>query len=355
MSNQFVCSNCFGNPDLKGLLEKISDVQLGTCDFCGKHNAPIYSLASISQKIKDCLLKKYCMDSSATQDIIEIIVSETQCSGLLAHQIKKILNLSNNLMNKKDAYWRLWLYNPSDLEQSFESFVSHITHSRRFILKDEEFTFLQQLSSFFQEHEGFITLLEDNIVLYRARQGTYANFRELLAPPYPYSCTNNRMTPAGIQGSLYLADSPITAIKEVSKILSVGNTFTVATVKVLESLMVLDLSKKVEEVSCFHPDYTMRSFLNGFIKEISKPIDDNAKDYQYVPTQIIAEFLKLHLELDGIIYPSSIYPSGKNYVLFGDYNAPLNRIDLPELKALEFTELKPYQIGPDCTISEFLT
>lgn len=324
MVNQFVCSNCFGNTDLKRFLKETSVSLTGNCDFCKSHNVPIYPLTTISQKIKDCLFNKYCEDSSATQDVITIIASEAQCNNLLAAQIKNILNLPDNLMNKKDAYWLLNSYNPLDLKQSFESFVFYIKHTRRFILTDEDFSFLKQLSSFLTQ-KSFISTLTEGTILYRARQGKHTNKRDLWAPPYPYSPSNNRMTPAGVEGSLYVADSPNTAIKEVRGEAPV----TVAKIKILEDLLVLDLSNKPNSVSCFHKDYLMYSFLNAFIEEISKSIKSNEKDYEYVPTQIIAEFLRIKLCLDGIVYRSSIYPDGRNYVLFGQYNLPCNRTELP--------------------------
>jgi hypothetical protein len=68
-------------------------------------------------------------------------------------------------------------------------------------------------------------------------------------------------------------------------------------------------------------------FLVRFREEISKPIFDFNSHLDYVPTQVVAEFLTTKLvvevgseqrKIDGIVYGSAQKPGGKNLALFGD-------------------------------------
>lgn len=52
-----------------------------------------------------------------------------------------------------------------------------------------------------------------------------------------------------------------------------------------------------------------------FAREISKPVSEKEAELEYVPTQLLAEYIR-KLGYKGIIFSSSVNPGGKNYVLF---------------------------------------
>jgi RES domain len=68
-------------------------------------------------------------------------------------------------------------------------------------------------------------------------------------------------------------------------------------------------------------------FLHHFGDEISKPISDSVKAYEYVPTQVMTEYFRhlFHREsgepLNGIAFRSSKNPGGICYTLFFDSTA----------------------------------
>lgn len=55
--------------------------------------------------------------------------------------------------------------------------------------------------------------------------------------------------------------------------------------------------------------------LEKFINEIKKPISENESRLEYIPIQILAEYIKLK-GYDGFIFDSSKNENGKNLVLF---------------------------------------
>jgi hypothetical protein len=62
-------------------------------------------------------------------------------------------------------------------------------------------------------------------------------------------------------------------------------------------------------------------FMHAFTREITKPVDrDERVHIDYIPSQVVTEYIrssKIGTEyIDGIRYPSSLQPGGRNLVLF---------------------------------------
>ena len=70
-------------------------------------------------------------------------------------------------------------------------------------------------------------------------------------------------------------------------------------------------------------------FLKAFAKDISKHIHKNDTSIEYVPTQVITEYIKFNptLKVDGIIYPSAKDNNVSNYVLFMDNEQSLEKLN----------------------------
>jgi len=174
-----------------------------------------------------------------------------------------------------------------------------------------------------------------------------------LGTPQPSIARHNRMSPAGIS-MLHVANDAATAAAEVSSGPPIGSVLTVAEFENLRPLRVLDLSTIEAVPSLFDKERRhMRmalTFLGHFAEEISKPISDFEKPYEYVPTQVMTEYFR-HLfhqpreirippfplpfesvsnrpppspstyietnpQLDGIAFRSSKRVGGVNYTLF---------------------------------------
>lgn len=127
------------------------------------------------------------------------------------------------------------------------------------------------------------------------------------------------MSPPGIS-YVYVSKDPATCIAEIKP--NVGSEVWLAKFVTQRCLRILDLTMvpRVHLPSIFDPAYDhqlrwARDFFEHFQSEISRPTagDDNLLDY--VPTQVLAEFI--HSQgYDGIKFKSSQKPSGVNYTLF---------------------------------------
>jgi len=74
----------------------------------------------------------------------------------------------------------------------------------------------------------------------------------------------------------------------------------------------------VRKLSKFNEDiYCGEEFILNFLFDISKPINESDTALEYVPTQILSEYI-WSLGYDGFIFDSNQNKGGENLVLFGD-------------------------------------
>ena len=122
----------------------------------------------------------------------------------------------------------------------------------------------------------------------------------------------NRMSPAGIP-MFYGAADPDTAIEEVASS-SERTHVTWCQFELTEELRVVDLTRLPAVPSMFDPELgRLRreiSFLHMFVKQLVDRVEPDHEDIEYVPTQIVSEYL-LHVldegeRVRGLIYQSSV-------------------------------------------------
>jgi len=156
-------------------------------------------------------------------------------------------------------------------------------------------------------------------VLYRARVfQAEAKLQEAMGrpgrdvgPPPPSVAVAGRMNAAGI-AVFYGATDPSVALAEVRP--PVGSKVLIASFEVIRPLRLLDLSALElvadEKGSIFDRSYIRRlkraEFLRELSQRISRPVMPDNQPGDYLPTQVIADFLATAANppLDGIIYPS---------------------------------------------------
>jgi hypothetical protein len=132
-----------------------------------------------------------------------------------------------------------------------------------------------------------------------------------------------RMNSQGIS-MFYGATDIATCISEVRP--PVGSHTVVGTFNSVKKLKILNfdlLTNVVKDFSYFEPGSSEKigrvAFLRNIVKQLEKPIMPNDSYYDYLPTQIISEYLcnKVEPRVDGIIFSSSqVSTDGKNIVLF---------------------------------------
>ena len=263
----------------------------------------------------------------------------------------------------KDPYGDLWC---DALRYSWEAFSELVKHRTRFVFfrvstpdlgpgESEPYEFLDSLRNTVEE-ANLVRTIPSRQKWFRAHQHaaaeTLSGAARLGTPP-PKLASHNRMSPAGIS-MLYVSGDSATAVAEIRSGMPGDAIFTVGEFENTRALRVLDLSTVEAVPSLFDPERRhMRMaliFLRHFAEEISRPITDIEKPYEYVPTQVMTEYFR-HLfhqpreirlpsfplpfegasisppsppttyietypQLDGIAFRSSKRVGGVNYTLF---------------------------------------
>jgi hypothetical protein len=134
---------------------------------------------------------------------------------------------------------------------------------------------------------------------------------DLGTAPREFARTSNRMSPAGIP-MFYGAFDQDTAVQEVTR--GKQGRLAVGTFGLSRSCMVVDFTRLPSVPSMFDPErgHQRRTllFLHQFVKQMAKPVRDGYDQVDYVPTQVVAEFLLKVFNPDnpvqGLIYPSAL-------------------------------------------------
>ena len=144
-----------------------------------------------------------------------------------------------------------------------------------------------------------------------------------LGPPPSNLAKTGRMNAQGVS-VFYGATDPSVAIAEVRP--PVGSHVAVARFEIVRPLRLFDftaLEGLQEQGSIFDRDFASRlereTFLRSFGKRIARPVMPDDEASEYVPTQVVAEFIATENEppLDGVIFESAQTDgTGANVVLF---------------------------------------
>lgn len=188
--------------------------------------------------------------------------------------------------------------------------------------------------------------------LYRCRQhkelAEVKEAKDICSPPDCYCNTNNRMSAIGIS-MFYGSLNKEVCINEVVNTSDTTRPFySLGYFKSKKKLKLVDLTKLptipsiYDEKKNHYIDTIL--FLKEFIKDISKPVIVSDSAIEYVPTQVVTEYIKFNpdLKADGIIYPSSKGKSLENIALFKNYEECLRDLDfsLPSLRVKKIRQLK---------------
>lgn len=368
------CENCFIENEIINYI-KTSNV-MSACPYCDSTNVFTMDVRKVGKFIRKGLDRAYedlnegtgavydpedkvYLDGSGREtegsSVSEILLEEiaifssiTREEILLKDLFKKSApsdrdiqkgerdNYSNiderNLAFKDDLYgvetneqynnWELFKYVTKFYNRYFD--VDDRKQSRDQLLSDVSMVF-----SYMEE------TLKKGERLYRARKmeinESFSNtdFYKELSPAPSKHTTNNRMSPQGISYT-YLSTIDSTCFKECR--MELGDTALVGLYEIKKDLKILNLSKMMDvhlENSIFSQNYKhdlnwIHEFIELFSSEISKPIKDEEKGLEYVPTQVMAEFIRMK-NYDGIKFRSSISKNTYNYTLFCGPNWRINK------------------------------
>jgi len=178
-----------------------------------------------------------------------------------------------------------------------------------------------------------------------------------IGPPPSKLAAAGRMNPRNIS-VFYGATHPKIALSELRP--SVGSTVVMGEFEVLRPLKLLNL-KRLQKVfttgSIFDPDYTVKlgktHFLKSLVTIMTRPTNPNNSDAEYLPTQLIADYLANAntASIDGILYPSSqTKKSGMNVVLFRSASK-VEEIEIPEGTEIRTRMWEDYEDGSERSYS----
>ena len=143
-----------------------------------------------------------------------------------------------------------------------------------------------------------------------------------LGPPPAATASQSRMSPAGIP-MFYGAQDKATAQAET---LEEGQRYAMAEFRTTRSIRVLNLTMR-PHVSIFDPHHghlnEWAHFMGAFIADFQRPVShDGGQHIEYVPTQIVTEFIRSWRRkgglIDGVAYNSVKNRGGRCVVLFTD-------------------------------------
>ena len=355
-----VCPDCFDNP---GLQRRIIEIRPKFPDkkcelHLNKKGIPISEVAKIVDEVFRNLYT-FSLDTFAPgyfeRNLVETLYDLTE-----ANNDRVIETLADSLIendfhwppNGEEAFYSLeykYDFNEKGYEEhslTWRQFRKEILHEQRFFNQSA----LNRLKEIFdglhlirnKENTPAIYNLipnRQNAVFYRARVSNDPSERDRifgdpatnLGPPPDQLRTAGRMNSSGIM-AFYGAFDLETCIAELRP--AVGETVVAAKFALNRPILVLDttgFSGSPELINIFAKTHIKRmrlwKFMTEFMHEIARPCLPEDEHLDYVPTQVVSEYLthlhKLsgrngHQTIDGIIYRSAQNRDGKNIAIFGD-------------------------------------
>lgn len=353
-----VCPECFENTTLK---RRLIEIRPGfpddeRCQFHPSRKA--VPLEEVGKIVEPALRANYAigewMFESQEGDDLYTVINET--TGADDDQL---INALLGWLIDNDDYW------PPDGEEAFfaddqtyvpirldgwrhgalwRRFREAILHRQRFF-NDPAKTFLAEIFDGIQNQSdidskpAFFRLAPaTDSVFYRARiVADEEAFRtiakdpaSLMGPPPPPLRRAGRMNAAGI-AVFYGATEKDTAIAELRP--AVGSLISLAAFRIHRPIHVLDLTRFTragKQIDIFAKNQMARAtqwaFMQSFASEISKPILPGDEHLEYVPAQVVAEYLTnqpvrwrgTDVTPDAIIFRSAQREGGKNIAIMGD-------------------------------------
>jgi hypothetical protein len=354
-SSEFVCDRCFSDEALQEFVSGIANSK--KCDFCGRvSRKPIAApFDDVAERISECISRYYDDPGNAgmswesaeggyqgiTYDTFEIFEQmELDFPNKDGDRLREEMAFAmpNDLWSENEPYR---LSEDQQLQFSWDSFCEMIKHKLRYFFAqttrdedDEIFSpsqILKLIFSYAKSAGAFITL-NKGTPLYRARYQAagqkHTTPSALGPPPVEVAIQTNRMSPPGIVMT-YVADDVRTALAETA---NARGTFAVGEFVTERDALVLDLTNLPPVPSLFEDisdtmEYDPRPrllFLRKVSREISRPVErDDRVHIEYVPTQVVTEYLRTAVtvngkKVEGIRYRSSRKGAGTAIVLFAD-------------------------------------
>lgn len=376
----YVCYRCIGDPFLRE--EVNAEGARKACDYCGKKRAGIL-LSDLADRVHETMERYYVLtpDTPGTEGgMIDPEMGWERRGEPVLHVIAEIANIDEKIasaiverLSEQHGYdaFEGGYESPYGFEACYEE-----RRADDLDLRDRWAAFRSEIGArarFFSPHArndldeifGDVSTLrtwqrtpavreiqpgEESHFVYRARvayssdeiQKFLKDPARELGPPSSRVARAGRMNASGIS-VFYGAQDAQTCIAEVRA--PVGSHVVVGRFEIVRPVRLLDfdvLTQVVVKGSLFDPEYGARlsraAFLRRLVREISRPVMPRDEEFEYLPTQVVAEYLAACVSprLDGIIFHSSqTNGEGRNVVLF-NHACVVEPYDLPEGSEISF-------------------
>lgn len=354
---QFCCNNCFDTNKDRVFTKRLHKLepQIGDCPCCGSEHTSLYKISDVEPIFAD-VLKSYEPLEDGTNFIKDLDYVNKARGMSLAERIQVDIGIFNKNVDIEkfnlllDAIRgdsaittpsspEIWVHHENSFchvseAEIWDLFCNYIKHNRRFFIDWNLINIDPQelLNRINRQADLSKTLYRARIVNPNQNIGEDPiswNVEDMLPPINP---PIGRCNPDGI-AYLYLADSEVTALKEIHA--KPGDYATIAKIK-LEfkdsylpnikaerlpdfSFEIADFSKEIELISPFSSDARKENRIlkltNALNKYMGKPISENESRIEYIPTQIFTELAR-DMGFRGISFSSSQNIGGINYVIF---------------------------------------
>jgi hypothetical protein len=363
IEEQVICHDCVGDRFLKKEIKAEGTTK--KCSYCGKKRKSI-QIPSFAEAIRSAIEEHFELTPSepsaleyallndgesdyswerSGEEVIYLIQDIAEIDSKIANDVQYYLSFNYGGDPKDfeenpfdDAYYEEKSPDDYHFKESWNFFCKEIKYSARYFCQSAKVV----LDTLFGEVENLKTYNGQTSIIvagpnkeiseiFRARVALTHNsldqilkspIQELGAPP-PISAKNGRMNAAGI--SVFYGASDIdTCIAEVRP--PIGCHVVIGKFDIIRNINLLDLdilSNVYAKGSYFDPDFGSRkshaAFLQHLVNELTKPVLPGEETFEYLPTQVVAEYLTQHIEpkINGIIFSSSqVSENGQNIILF---------------------------------------
>lgn len=399
-----VCSSCIGEEYLR---HQINDAGVvGQCKYCQSSQNPTINFDDLAEQVHSVLEEHFQMTSPEPEGASDLLAAKfghwEQSGEPVTYAIMNLIDSSEDLAEdirdylseKYDPYGKDAMFDPCaydsdthyeeskidtyEFQESWSSFRKEVLSRSRFFNPKAK----SALDHLFQgiatlvTHDGdpVVRVFTQEDLIYRARvaktekevETILKSAPDSLGPPPSEYASGGRMNAEGIS-VFYGATDIETCIAEVRA--PVGSYVVSGRFLPLRDLRILDLTR-LEKVfiqgSLFdhnHSESLSRvHFLKRLQAELSQPVIPGSESRDYLPTQVVAEYLGTHPEmnLDGVMFSSSQISNGvgedapendggKNVVLFS-HACQLEPYNLPKGTNIDVTLI----IGdPDDPMNDF--
>jgi hypothetical protein len=370
-----ICSGCIGEEFLKAQVERDGDTK--ECSYCGK-TGKSFSIGQLADYVDTAFDQHYYQTSTEPtgieysilkeggdwdrhgEPVTYVIADAAQIDEKPAEHVRKVLEeqhfdfddaaMGEESKFDKEAHYEDSSVEDYELQSEWSNFQKSLKTESRFFNSVGEAT----LGSVFENLVGHSTrdgkpaIIDvgpgrEIAALYRARVFQSRAKLEIalkrpdieLGPPPPLLTSAGRMNARGI-AVFYGATDADVALAETRP--PVGSKVAVSRFEIIRPLRLLDievLRSIFVEGSIFDTGYLRRlekaKFLRTLSHIISEPVMPDDEPFEYLITQVIADYLAAQREpaLDGIIYPSVQNGGQKKNVVLFHKAARVERLDIP--------------------------